>query len=59
MMLSPAIFSFFQNSDFLGFLGGGGGVKGQKMTCNYQFQAVTLYILRTVDHIMKIVGTQV
>ena len=37
----------------------GGRVKVQKMTHNYQFQSVTLYISRTVDHILKIVGTQV
>ena len=42
---------------FFGFLGG--RVKGQKMTHNYQFQSVTLYISRTIDHSMKIVGTQV
>ena len=34
-------------------------LKGQKMTNKYQFQSVTFYISRTVDHIMKIVGTQV
>ena len=38
-------FSFFQNSDFLDFQGG-----GQGMTHNYQFQSITLYISRTVDH---------
>ena len=37
-----------------GWKGGGGArwVKGQKMTHNYQFQSVTLYILGTVDHII-------
>ena len=44
---------------FLGGEGGEGGrVKGQKVTYDYQFQSVTLYISRIVDHIMKIVGTQ-
>ena len=33
------------------------GVKGQEIAHNYQFQSVTLYISRTVDHI-KILGTQ-
>ena len=48
-------FSFFQNTDISGFYEG--MVKeGQKMTHNFQFQPVTLYISRTVDHIMKIVG---
>ena len=47
-MISQAFFSFFQNSDFLGFLG---VVKEQKMTINCQFQSLTLYISRTVDHI--------
>ena len=37
----------------------GVGVKGQKMIHNYQFQSVTLYILKTVDHIINIFGTQV
>ena len=35
-----SFFLFFQNSDFFGFLGD--GVKGLKMTHNYQFQYVTL-----------------
>ena len=39
---------------FGGFFFGGGGVKGQKMTYNYQFQYVLLYISATVDHIIKI-----
>ena len=49
------VFSFFQNSEkcFLGG-GGGGGVKGQKMIQNYQFKSVTLYILRTVDNIIRL-----
>ena len=57
MMISPASFFIFSKFWFFGFLGG--RVKGQKMTHNYQFQSVTLYISRNVDHIMKIVGTQV
>ena len=32
------------------------GLKGQKMTHNYQFQFITLYISRTADHIIKIFG---
>ena len=36
-----------------------GGLKMQKMTHNYQFQSVTLYISRTVDHMIKIFGKQV
>ena len=60
MMISPAIFIIFSKFSFLlGFREGGVGVsKGKKMTHNCQFQSVTLYISRTVDHIMKIVGTQ-
>ena len=46
MMVSPAIFSFFQNSDFFYFLGG--YIKGQKMT-----QSVALSISRTVDNGVK------
>ena len=34
-------------------------VKGKKMTRNYQFQSVALYISRTVDDIIRIFGTQV
>ena len=37
------LFLFFQNSNFFGLLGGG-GVKGQKITHKYQFQAVTSYL---------------
>ena len=50
-----------QSSVFSAFLGRGegGGVKGQKLTQNYQFQSVTLYISGTVDHIIKIFGRQV
>ena len=40
MMISPVIFSFFQNSDFLVFK----GLKMQKMIQNYKFQSVMLYI---------------
>ena len=32
IMISPAIFSFFQNSVFFTVRGGGGGLKGQKLT---------------------------
>ena len=49
------VFSFFQNADFWVFR----GVKRQKMTHNYQFQSVTLYISRTVYHIIKMFGMQV
>ena len=52
MMISSAILSFFQNYDFSGFY----SVKGQKMTQNYQFQSVLLFIAGTVDHI-EIFGT--
>ena len=45
-MISPANFFIFQNFDFGVFI----GVKGQKMTYNYQFQYVLLYISGTVDH---------
>ena len=55
MMISPSIFFIFSKFWFFWFLVGG-EVKGQKMTHNYHFQSVTL---RTVDHIMKIIGTQV
>ena len=48
--------SFFQNSDFLGFYGG--RLKKQRKTHYYQFQSVTLYISKTVDHIIKIFGTE-
>ena len=45
-------FFIFQNFNFWVFR----GVKGQKMTQNYQFQTVTLCISGTVDHI-KIFAT--
>ena len=54
-MISPATFFIFSKFWFLGVLG---GIKGQKMTQNYQFQSVTLFIARTVDHIIKIFSTQ-
>ena len=57
IMISPAIFFMFSKFWFFRFLGG--RVKGQKMTHNYQFQSVTLYISRTIGQHMKIVGTQV
>ena len=48
-MISPEIFfRFFKILIFWVFR----GVKGQKMTLNYQFQSVTLYISGTVDHIV-------
>ena len=50
MVISPENFSIFQNFDFWGF----SGVKGEKMTYNYRFQYVLLYILGTVDHIIEI-----
>ena len=47
----------------LGKGGGGGGVKEQKMTHNYQFQSVTLchthIVSGILDHIIKIYGIQV
>ena len=58
MMIFPAIFFIFLKFWFLGFLGVR-RIKGQKMTHSYQFQSVTLYMWRTVDHITKIVDTQV
>ena len=55
-MMSSNFFHFFkiQILDF-GFLGG--RVKGQKLIHNYQFQSVTLYSSRNVDHI-NIFGTE-
>ena len=60
-MMMPEAISSFQNSVFFlfWFLGGGAGVKDQKMTHNYQFQYVALYISRTVVHINLIFGTHV
>ena len=49
------IFHFFKILIFWVFK----GIKGQKMTQNYQFQSIILYISRTVNHIIKIFGTQV
>ena len=58
---SPA-FSFFQNSDFsivvvavvvIAVAAWGEGLKGQKMVRHYQFQQVTLYISRNVNHIIS------
>ena len=48
-MISPAKFSFFKILIFGIFR----EVKGQKMTQNYQFQFVLLYISGTVDHIIE------
>ena len=53
MMISPAIFFSFLKSWFFGF-SVGEGVKGQKIIHNYQFQSVTLFMSRTIDHIIKI-----
>ena len=56
MMISPEVFFTFSKFWFFRFLGR--GVKGKKMIQNYHFQSVTLYILRTIDHIITIFGTQ-
>ena len=45
MMISPAVFFIFSKFWFLGFSGG-----RTKNDHNYQFQSITLYISRTVDH---------
>ena len=62
-MMMPEAISSFQNSVFFlfffWFLGGGAGVKDQKMTHNYQFQYVAFYISRTVVHINLIFGMHV
>ena len=50
-------FFIFSKFWFFGVFRGEG--KGQKMTHNCQFQSTTLYISKTVDHITKIVATQV
>ena len=50
------LFSFLKNSNFWVFRG---RVKRQKMTRYDQFQSVTFYISRTLDHIIKIFSTQV
>ena len=47
MMISPANFFIFQSFDFGVYI----GVKGQKMTWNYQFQYVLPYVSGIVDHI--------
>ena len=48
------LFSFLKNSNFWVFRG---RVKRQKMTRYDQFQSVTFYISRTLDHIIKIFST--
>ena len=55
-MRSPASFLSFSKFWFFrgGFCGG-----WQKIIHNYQFQSFTLNISRTVDHIIKVFGTQV
>ena len=50
MVMSPSIFFIFQSFDFS---------EGQVMTQNCQFQSVTFHISGTVNHIIKILGTQV
>ena len=50
------LFSFLKNSNFWVFRG---RVKRQKMTRYDQFQSVTFYISRTLNHIIKIFSTQV
>ena len=55
-MLSEAIFFIFFKILIFRVLT---EVKRQKMTQNDQFQSVTLYISGTVDHIIKVFGTQV
>ena len=40
--------------DFFGRGAGARGIKREKMTENYQFQSVLLYISGTVDHIIEI-----
>ena len=49
-----AIFFSFWKSWFFGF-SVGEGVKGQKIIHNYQFQSVTLFMSRTIDHIKILV----
>ena len=57
MMISLAIFFFFFSKFWFLFLWERVEVKGQKMTHNYQFQSVKLYISRTVDYNIKIFST--
>ena len=54
-MISPASFLIFSKFWFFGgfFCSG-----WQKIIHNYQFQSFTLNISRTVDHIIKVFGTQ-
>ena len=59
MMRSLAIFFFFFSKFWFLFLWERVEVKGQKMTHNYQFQSVKLYISRTVDYNIKIFSTWV
>ena len=59
MVISPGIFSIFENFDFLGCLGwgwGGGGVKGRKMSQNDKTFCVTPYISGTIYHTIFIYG---
>ena len=56
MMISwTCFFNFPKFWFFRGFFfWRGWGLKGQKMTQNYQFKSVMLYILRTVDNIIRL-----
>ena len=56
MMIFPELFfHFFKILIFGVFI----GVRGQKMTQIYQFKSVALYVYMSIDHIIKICGTQV
>ena len=59
MMISRTCFFIFPKFWFFRVFffwggGGGGGGKGPKMIQNFQFKSVTLYILRTVDNIIRL-----
>ena len=55
-MISPDVFSFFQNFDFLGV----SGVEGQKMAQNdKKILSVMVHISGTIHHMIVICGTQV
>ena len=53
--ISPNVFFIFLKFWFCRLL----GVKGQKMTQNNRFEFFILYISGSIDHIIKIFGTQV
>ena len=61
MIISPGIFfPIFQNFDFLGCHGGGGGVKGLKNGPKQQkIMSVVPYISKTIYHMIFIYGTHV